>query len=228
MKPPVFPFTPLLRLAALLCLGALTASAQDDPKVTAHPASKVVKDYLQLVLQREWSKSANLVETKSLKQLHADFLSRLKAAPTMDDEQEMTRRVGKESFTEVETMAPIAFYTAYHEGIQERWKVSPEVVKKVRDSLTVRLLSIGEEDATHVHILVRTKHANDRAIIENLELISLIKIEGLWKVALNEQAPRITPFDIALPPGPPASQPKVTDPVKPATPPATKPKPKSR
>lgn len=227
MKPRFFSLSILLRLAALLILGTVTAPAQDDAKTSAHPASKVVKDYLQLVLQREWSKSAGLVEPNSLKQLHSDFLRRLKTAPTMDDEEEMTRRVGKETSLEVENMAPIAFYVAYHEGIQERWKVTPEIIKKVRDSLKVRLLSIGEDDADHVHILVRTTHSNDKAIIENLELISLIKSNGDWKVALNEQAPRITPLDSALPPAPPAAKP--TPELKPAAgeeKPASKPVPK--
>ena len=210
-------------LLALALLTPLAAPAQDDPKATAHPASKVVRDYLQLVLQRQWNQAANLVEPDSLKQLHADFLRRLKAAPTMDDEQEMTRRVGKETFTEVEKMAPLAFYNAYHEGLQERWKVSPEIIKKVRDSLTVRLLSLGEEDPAHVHILVRTKHSNDKAIIENLELISLTKLEGAWKVALNEQAPRITPLDQAPDPAP-ASEPS----PEPAPAPKPAPKPAKR
>lgn len=215
----------LLRLATLLLLAATSVSAQDDPKVTAHPASKVVRDYLHLVLQREWNKSATLVEPNSLKQLHQDFIRRLKAAPTMDDEAEMTRRVGKNTSLEVEDMAPLAFYTAYHEGIQERWKVSPEVIKKVRDSLTVRLLSIGVEDEDHVHILVRTKHSNDKAIIENLELLSLVRMDGAWKVALNEQAPRITPLDGLTPPAPAAAKAaaKSIDPVKPAPKPAPKP-----
>ena len=214
------------RFAAFLCLGALTASAQDDPKVTAHPASKIVREYLQLVLQRDWNKSATLVEPNSLKQLHSDFRQRLKKAPTMDDELLMTKRVGKDTFTQVGNMAPIAFYTAYHEGLQERWKVSPEVIKKVRDSLTVRLLSVGEEDSNRVHILVRTSHSTDKALIENLELISLLKLDGTWKVTLNGQEPRITPLDSALAPAPPSATPpaKSVDPVKPAPKPATKPK----
>ena len=146
----------------------------------------------------------------------------------MDDEEEMVKRVGKKSTKEVEDMAPLAFYTSYHEGIQERWKVSPEVIKKVRDSLTVRLLSIGEEDADHVHILVRTKHSNDKAIIENLELISLVKLDGAWKVALNEQAPRITPLDRdtltppAAPAAPAKTEPAPAEPAK-ETPPAKPP-----
>ncbi len=209
-------FSRCFRLAVLAGFSALilTSHAQDDPAVTAHPASKIVKDYLQLVLQREWTKSASLVEPNSLRQLHSDFLQRLKKAPTMDDEAEMTRRVGKASYDQVKEMSPTAFYTAYHEGIQERWKVSPEVIKKVRDSLQVRLLSIGVEDTAHVHILVRTKHANDKATIENLELISLTKIEGAWKVALNEQAPKITPLDGATPPAPPARKEGTTEPSK--------------
>ena len=215
----------LVRLAALLCLVSLTSAAQDDPKVIAHPASKVVKDYLQLVLERDWNKAATLVQLESLQQLHADFLQRLKKAPTMDDELMLTKRVGKETYTDVEKMAPIAFYTAYHEGLQERWKVSPEVIRKVRASLTVRLLSIGEEDGSHVHILVLTNHSTDKALIENLELISLIKKDGSWKVALNGQEPRITPLDSALAPAPPLGSketPKSIDPVKPAPKPPAK------
>ena len=208
----------------LLWLPSLPSRAEDDPKVTAHPAAKVVREYLQLVLQRDWNKSAALVEPLSLKQLHADFLIRLKKAPTMDDEQLMTKRVGKETYTEVENMAPISFYTAYHEGLQERWKVSPEVIKKVRDSLTIRLLSLGEEDPSHVHILVRTKHSTDKALIENLELLSLVKIDGAWKIALNEQAPKVTPLESALAPAPPSAEPekKPVDPVKPAPKPPVK------
>lgn len=213
-------------LVAFLACGAGLVRAQDDPKAVAHPASKIVRDYLQLVLQREWGKSATLVEPKSLQQLHADFLRRLKAAPTMDDEQEMTRRVGKSTYTDVENMKPAEFYTAYHEGIQERYKVSPEVIKRVRDSLTVRLLSIAVEDEDHVHILVRTKHSSDKARIENLELISLVKLDGAWKVALDEQSPKVSPLDSALPSPSPAQEApqKSVDPVKPAPKPPAKPK----
>ena len=223
---------PLFRLAALfLLITGLQVSAQDDPKVLAHPATKVVRDYLQLVLQREWNKSAALVEPRSLDQLHKDFLNRLKKAPTMDDEAEMISRVGKKTLAEVESMSPLLFYIAYHQGIQERWKVSPEVIKKVRDSLKVRFLCIGEEDAEHVHILVRTKHSNEKALIENLELLSLIKVSGNWKVALNEQAPRITPLDSALPPSAPPAKAVAEEAAAPspkAAPAKSKPKPKTK
>jgi hypothetical protein len=42
---------------------------------------------------------------------------------------------------------------------------------------------------------VRTKHANDKVRIENLELISLIKTGNRWLVGLNEQMPKITTLD---------------------------------
>lgn len=200
------PFPPVLRAAALLCSTAFLlpsavqaqtsgpVSAADSAKMEANPAAKVVKDYLQLMLQREWAKSASLVEPASLKQLVDDYVKRLKGAPTMDDEEEMTRRVGKKTVEEVANMAPIDFYVAYHQGIQERYKVPAEVIKQVRDTLSLKLLSIAQEDDTHIHILVRTKHNNDKAVFESLELVSLVKIGDAWKVGLNEQAPRVTPL----------------------------------
>lgn len=221
-------FRATVSAAALLCSAAAcllpspvhAQTAAESAKLEAHPATKVVKDYLQLMLQREWAKSAALVEPASLKQLVEDYVKRLKNAPTMDDEAEMTRRVGKGTIEEVEAMAPVEFYVAYHQGIQQRYQVPPEVIKKVRDSLSLRVLSLAQEDESHVHILVRTKHNNDKAIFESLELVSLVKVGDAWKVGLNEQAPRMTPVGAAAADKPAADKPAETP--KPAAPPKGK------
>ncbi|MES2707566.1 MAG: hypothetical protein V4726_13295 [Verrucomicrobiota bacterium] len=232
MIKPFFPLRFALRVAALACTtacllpsvarsqtaGPLTAA--ESAKLEGNPAAKVVKEYLQLMLQREWVKSAALVEPASLTQLLADYVKRLKAAPTMDDEEEMIRRAGKKTLEEVAAMPPADFYAAYHQGIQERYKVPPEVIKKVRESLVLKVLSIAQEDDSHVHVLVRTKHSNDKAIFESLELVSLVKVGDAWKVGLNEQAPRVTPLEGAGAPSPaaadkPAEAPKPAAPVKP-------------
>lgn len=227
--------------AALACACAATAvtfslpatahaqAAADAAKLEAHPASKVVREYLQLMLQREWAKSAALVEPDSLKQLVKDYVEKLKRAPTMDDEEAMCQRVGKSSVDDVAAMAPVDFYVAYHQGIQERYKVPPEVIKKVRETLTLKLLSIAQEDDSHVHILVRTRHNNDKAVFESLELVSLVKVDGAWKVGLNEQAPRVTPLDPAAAGAgaAPAPATAATD-DKPADPPAKPTKPKGK
>lgn len=224
---------------ACACAAAVTLSlpssahaqaAADTAKLDAHPASKVVREYLQLMLQREWVKSAALVEPASLQQLVKDYVEKLKRAPTMDDEEAMCQRVGKSNVDDVAAMAPIDFYVAYHQGIQERYKVPPEVIKKVRETLTLKLLSIAQEDDSHVHVLVRTRHNNDKAVFESLELVSLVKVDGAWKVGLNEQAPRVTPLDPAAAgagAAAPAPAAAATD-DKPADPPAKPTKPKGK
>lgn len=178
----------LLALIGLVC----PAAAQED--FDKHPATKVVREYLNHILKREWEKSAALVEPKSLETLVKDYAARVKRAPTMDDERAMCDRLGKTSPEQIEEMSPVTFYVTYHKSIQDKYKVTPELMKTVQDSLKMRLLSIGEEDADHVHVLVRTTHSNGKVNISNLEMVSLVKVDGAWKVGLNEQAPRVTPI----------------------------------
>jgi hypothetical protein len=208
--------------AAVLSAGMPQATAQAvDPET--HPASKVVKEYLSMILARQWNKSADIVDEASLAGLHKDYVDRIKGARTMDDEEALIRRVGKSTMDEVAKMKPRDFYTAYHEGLQERYKVDEAVLNIIRKTLTIRLLSAGQENERTVHILVRTKHSNGKAVIENLELVSLLKNGEKWQVALNEQAPKVTPVEGAGN----AGAAKTVDPVKPATAPkpATPPKP---
>lgn len=190
-------FRPALSLAVLAVLLAPSpASAQQKNAASdSHPAVKVVRDYLQSALQRDWAKSASLVDPKSLDRLLADYVMRIKAAPTMDDERQMLERVGKTELPEVEKMAPAEFYTAYHKGMQERFNVSEETMKAVRNSLTLNVLSVAAETPELVHVLVRTTHNNGRTQMSNLELISLIKSGGKWLVSLDEQLPKVTPVD---------------------------------
>lgn len=207
--------------------GSMPRAAAQAVDPETHPASKVVSEYLTMILARQWNKSADIVDTASLKGLQEDYLKRIGAAPTMDDEENMVRRVGKGSVEEVKGMTPREFYTAYHAGLQERYKVDEEVLKTIRDTLTIKQLSLAQEGDRTVHILVRTKHSNAKVMIENLELVSLVKNGDKWQVALNEQAPKVTPLAGAAG-GTKAPDPgKLADPVKPATDPV-KPAPKPK
>ena len=208
--------------AAVLFTGSPASAQADAAALEAHPAGKVVREYLGMILGRQWNKSADIVDAASLKGLQEDYVMRLKGARTIDDEEAMTQRVGKATIEEVAKMTPREFYTAYHSGLQERYKVTDEVLETIRKSLDIRLLSIAEEEPKLVHVLVRTKHSNGKARVENLELISLRKNGEKWQVALNEQAPRAIPLDgSATAPGPAA--PAAVDPVKKPAP--TKPAP---
>lgn len=205
--------------AVALSAGTPRAGAEVvDPET--HPAGKVVKEYLGMILARQWDKSADIVDEGSLGGLHKDYIARIGAARTMDDEEALIRRVGKSTVEEVKNMKPRDFYTAYHDGLQKTYKVEESTLDIIRKTLTMKLLSAALENERTIHILVRTKHANGKAVIENLELISLFKNGEKWQVALNEQAPKVTPMEGAESGGKAADPVKpAADPVKPATPP---------
>lgn len=191
--------------AALLLLAAVPVSAQAPAAAApaaapvageSHPATAVVREYLNFVLQREWGKSADLVEAKSLESLQKDYMERIKRAQTMDEEEMMFRRVGKSTMEDLVAMAPKEFYVAYHKGLQERMQIDEAALERVKKSLQLKVLSVAEEGDSRVHVLVRTKHANDKIQVENLELISLLKTSaGKWLVGLNEQMPKVTGLD---------------------------------
>ena len=213
---------------AAIVAAAVPAGAQESA-MDSHPAAKVVRDYLNYVLQREWTKSADLVEPKSLETLQKDYIERVKRAQTMDEEEMMLRRVGKASLEDVAALAPREFYSAYHKGLQDRMQVSEETLERVKKSLTMKILSIAPEGEDRVHVLVRTKHSNEKLQIENLELISLIRIKDRWVVGLNEQVPKVTELKGGAPatapaadPAAPDPAPKKPEPVKPATKPKTR------
>lgn len=205
--------------AALLTAGMPRAAAQAvDPET--HPAGKVVKEYLAMIITRQWKKSADIVDSKSMEVLHKDYVERIDKAPTMDEEDNLIRRVGKFKAEEVAKMTPREFYTAFHEGLQERFKVEEAKLEMIRKSITIKLLSLAQEGDRTVHILVRAKYSTGEHNIERLELVSLLKNGEKWQVALNEQAPKATPVEGA--PGnstPPDPVKPAADPVKPSAPP---------
>ena len=213
--------------AATFAGTAPRASAQ-AADLEQHPAAKVVRAYLGMIITRQWKQSVDIVDEKSMQVLHEDYVARLKQSPTMDEEEGMVRRVGKSSVEEVQAMKPKEFYTAFHEGLQERYKVEEDKLELIRKTITMKVLSIAEETPTLAHVLVRAKYSTGERIIERLELVSLVKPADKWLVALNEQAPKTTALD-GTPDGPKPVKPAV-DPVKPsvkptpAKPAPTKPK----
>ena len=202
--------------AATLSAGVPRAAAQAaDPE--QHPAAKVVRDYLGMIITRQWKKSVDIVDDNSMKVLHGDYVDRLAHAPTMDEEEGMVRRVGKSTIEEVKQMKPREFYTAFHEGLQERYKVEEDKLEIIRKTITMKVLSVAEETPSLAHVLVRAKYSTGERLVERLELVSLVKPRDKWLVALNEQAPKSKALDGS--PADPASPGKpAVDPVKPVKP----------
>ena len=69
-----------------------------------------------------------------------------------------------------------------------------EKLKKILDSLGVKVLSLAEETVSskeYCHILVRTRHSNGDKQISALDLVSLLKVDGKWKVTTTAEEPVI-------------------------------------
>lgn len=218
-----------LLVSALLGAAALSAAvpcavAQTPAAAAAdHPAVKVVNDYLSMILTRQWKKSADIVDEASMKVLKDDYVGRIKQARTMDEEEAMVQRVGKRSLEEVAKMSPREWYSAYNDGLRERYQVADEKLVKIRETIKLRTMSIAEDDGGKVvHVLVKATYSTGEAAVERLDLTTLRNNAGKWQVVLDGQSPKITPLN---PNGAGPATPPVVDPVsKPATPPkSTKP-----
>ena len=216
---------PLLLAACLLaCSLPMTVRSQETAAANeSHPAVKVVNEYLKCMLAQDWEASAKIVETKSLEDLRDDYVKRVKGTATLDEEKMVIEKFKVKQIEDVGKLSGADFYMAYHRLLKERNPADATVLKKVRDSMKLRILSVAPETDSLVHVLVRTKHNNDKVTVESLEIISLIKVGDKWMVGLNEQTPKITPMAKATDADAPASGAAPAAPAPAATPEAVKP-----
>ena len=219
----------LVLTALVTCATISPIHAQDQlpSEQENHPTIKVVREYLKCMLEQDWNASSQLVETRSLEDLRNDYVKRVKSSATLDEEKMVLSKFGVSSLEDIEKLSGVNFYITYHKLLKERAPTDPEILKKVKESMKMRILSLALENDKLAHVLVRTKHNNSKVNIESLEVISLVKVGDKWMVGLNEQAPKVTPLDKAAAGGTapaPAATPEPAAPAKPETKPApTKP-----
>jgi hypothetical protein len=208
-------------LTASLLFNLAPASAQEsNPEFDNNPAVKVVKEYLKCMLEQDWTGSSKLVEPKSLEDLRDDYVKRVKNTASLDEEKMVVEKFKVSRLEDIEKQSGSEFYVAYHRLLKERTPVEPAVLKKVRDSMKLRILSVAMETDKLCHILVRTKHNNDRVNVESIEVLSMVKLGDKWVVGLNEQTPKITPIQASAEPVKETPKPAAAkpEPTKPATP----------
>ena len=208
--------------AALLLTAPPRAVAQAAPD---HPAIKVVQEYLSMILTRQWQKSTDIVDESSIKTLQTDYVERVKQARTIDEEEAMLRRVGKATLEEVAKMPAREWYSAFNEGLKAQYKLEDEKLAEIRQSITLKTLSIAsDDDGKLVHVLVKASYSTGEARIERLDLTTLRNNGGKWQVVLDGQSPKVTQLKPAAAPAP-APKPPAPAPAPKVTPkPATKPK----
>ena len=183
-------------IAILLYITGLTTQAQEEAQntkaINQHPATLVTFDYLRNAMGQDWRKAGALMEPASLETLKERYIVRIKASATLDDEIALVRRLDCSNLSEVQKLDTQEFYVRYHEGIQKRFNIDQEKLKKFLDSLGVKVLSLAEETVNskeYCHILVRTRHSNGDKQISALDLVSLLKVDGKWKVTTTAQEP---------------------------------------
>ena len=183
-------------IAILLYITGLTTQAQEEAQntkaINQHPATLVTFDYLRNAMGQDWRKAGALMEPASLETLKERYIVRIKASATLDDEIALVRRLDCSNLSEVQKLDTQEFYVRYHEGIQKRFNIDQEKLKKILDSLGVKVLSLAEETVNskeYCHILVRTRHSNGDKQISALDLVSLLKVDGKWKVTTTAQEP---------------------------------------
>ncbi len=183
-------------IAVLLTTWGLTARAQEQAQntkaINQHPATLVTFEYLRNAMGQDWRKASALMEPASLEILKARYIIRIKAAATLDDEIRLVRRLDCSNLNEVEKLQPSDFYVRFHAGIQNRFNIDQDKLKKILDSLGVKVLSLAEETVNskeYCHILVRTRHSNGDKQISAIDLVSLLKVDGKWKVTTTAQEP---------------------------------------
>lgn len=225
-------FRPLLcALLAIGFAGAPRLSAQ-TADLESHPAVKAVNDYLGMIFTRQWDRGVDVVDQESVRRYFNDYVKRVASARTLDEEETLLHRVGKEKLEDLRKMAPADWYAAYNSGLSKEHKLGEERQAEVRRTLKMKTIGVVPDGESLVHVLTRANFSNGEVNIEHMEMTTLRKNEGKWRVVIDGREPKVTPLEGAAKPGAaPAPATAPADPVKPAPkpapkPPTTKPKPR--
>lgn len=216
-------FRPLLcALFAVGLAGAprLTAQTAD---LESHPAVKAVNDYLGMIFTRQWNRGVEVVDQESVRRYYNDYVQRVATARTLDEEEALLHRVGKEKLEDLRKMSPAEWYAAYNSGLSKEHKLEEEKQAEVRRTMKMKTIGVVPDGENVVHVLTRATYSNGEMMIERVEMTTLRNNGGKWQVVIDSREPKVTPLKGAAQPG---AAPASVDPVKPATKPAPKPAPK--
>jgi hypothetical protein len=198
-------FRPSL-LAATLAL-ATAALARADSLPADHPTAAFVKSYLQSIVKQDWEGAASMLLTSSLERKKTQIIDNIKNSRTMTEEEAKLKLLRVKDVRDIEKMSPQAAYIADRKAVHdldERMKITPEVLKRKEETLRINILGlVPEEDGKIVHAVVRTHQETLDASIEELLLISVVQDREdpkKWFVAPDMQVPITTALKQAAAP----------------------------
>lgn len=166
-----------------------------------HASAKLVKAYLENVVKQDWNAASEMLLPTSLERKKAQMIDIIKSSRTMTEEQAKLRLLGVKDLREVEKMTAQAAYIADRKAVHEmdeRMKITPEVLKRKTETLNINILGlVPEDDGKIVHAVVRTRQETLDASIEELLLISVVQDRSdskKWYVAPDMQVPITLPL----------------------------------
>lgn len=193
----IFRFPSLV--AAMLLM--VPAASHTETLPPGHPAAALVKSYLEHVVRQDWTATSTMLLPSSLERKKDQMVENIKNSRTMTEEQTKLKLLGAKDVRDVEKMTPQAAYIADRKAVHqmdERMKITPEVIKRKSETLRIVILALAPEDEGRVvHAVVRTRQETLDASIEELLLISMVQDKTdpkKWYVAPDMQVPLTSPL----------------------------------
>jgi hypothetical protein len=180
---------------------SLPAPAENLP--ADHPATALVKSYLETVAKQDWKTVSAMLQPTFLERRRLSLINNVKNSETMSVEATKLAMLGVKDIKDLEKMTPQEAFIADREAVHKRMKVSPEDLKKKQDTLKINVLGLVPEDGGKiVHSLIRTTQDTTKVKIEELLLVSLVQDKEdskKWFIVPDMQQPIATEIGAAKP-----------------------------
>lgn len=188
-------------ILAAVVLPALPGGSRAESLPPDHPAAALVKSYLEHIVSQDWDTTSAMLLPSSLERKKAQMVENIKNSRTMTEEQTKLKLLDAKDVRDIEKMTPQAAYIADRKAVHqmdERMKITPEVIKRKSETLRVAILAlVPEDEGKVVHAVVRTRQETLDASIEELLLISAVQDKTdpkKWFIAPDMQVPITSPL----------------------------------
>lgn len=171
----------LLLLLSLSGAFAQTAKPAPAPAPAAPSAESVVQSYLETLKSGDFQKSAELMHPEALEKFRSLLIPLVEAAADAKAEESLLPLFkGVSDVAALKKLSPAGFFAAFFNGIAE---VNPMIKDALASGNMTVLGSVPEGDV--LHVVCRTSVKVEELSIAKMEVMSLKRHEGNWRVLLS-------------------------------------------
>lgn len=178
------------RIVICLCMSLLSAFAalslaQDRKPERDSDAEKAVAKGMEAARKEEWKSYAELVHPQSLDDYKKMWLPALTAAAKAGSEQkaELLTMFDKTDLQSITAMEPTEFFISSMKGMASQFR--KEKVPSPFDAEVTIIGTVHERD-DQAHAVVRTKRKFEGSELTQMEVITLKRSGGEWKIMLPD------------------------------------------